>query len=559
MLACAWISLPETAHAQPSNPAIRPPERPTPSTIPDQPSPLQPPTTPINSPPDQSPSNPVEMITVKRFEIQGSSVFSQDEIDRVTAAYLSKPIAFDQLLKARDAITSLYADKGYITTGAYIPEDQPPVAIDGGIVKINIVEGYIEDIRVTGTKRLNPNYIRSRVQLATARPINQERLVDALRQLQLDPLVSNISAELSAGNQYGSNILELKVAESKSFALQASTENNRSSSIGSWQRRIQATQDNLLGLGDSLTLAYTNTTGSNTFDGRYLLPLSPRNLTLSLSAGRTSSKVVAQPFSKLDILSRSQYYEVSLRQPIIQRVTAKGATELALGITASRTEGKTSLLDSPFPLSVGANDQGETRISALRFFQEYIQRNNTGVFTLRSQFNFGLNALGSTINSEGPDSRFLSWRGQARLFQSLGKNSALVLRGDLQLADREMLSLEQFGIGGQGTVRGYRQDALLTDNGFVGSAELQLPIAQLGSRWGVIQIAPFVDVGKGWNQRKTDNPDPSTLFSTGLGLQWQAKDFSARVDWGIPLVSTGTRKENLQEKGIYFSLNYRFF
>jgi hypothetical protein len=53
----------------------------------------------------------------------------------------------------------------------------------------------------------------------------------------------------------------------------------------------------------------------------------------------------------------------------------------------------------------------------------------------------------------------------------------------------------------------------------------------------VIQVVPFVDWGMVWNGSGQANPSPNSLASVGLGLQWQQGDFTARLDWGIPLVS----------------------
>jgi hemolysin activation/secretion protein len=120
--------------------------------------------------------------------------------------------------------------------------------------------------------------------------------------------------------------------------------------------------------------------------------------------------------------------------------------------------------------------------------------------------------------------------------------------------------LEQFALGGVYSVRGYSQDALLTDNGFFASAEVR--IALLRVKQGVLQAAPFLDVGVGWNH--PDNPLPTpedhTLLGIGLGMQWQMGDrFSLRLDWGIPLLGEDNGGDSLQEQGLYFSLNYRLF
>ncbi|WP_373547379.1 hypothetical protein [Chamaesiphon sp.] len=72
-------------------------------------------------------------------------------------------------------------------------------------------------------------------------------------------------------------------------------------------------------------------------------------------------------------------------------------------------ESNSALGNTPYPLSSGADDNGRLGISALRFGQEYIYRDNRSVLALRSQLNVGVGALNSTINPTAPDSRFVSW------------------------------------------------------------------------------------------------------------------------------------------------------
>jgi hemolysin activation/secretion protein len=175
---------------------------------------------------------------------------------------------------------------------------------------------------------------------------------------------------------------------------------------------------------------------------------------------------------------------------------------LALGLTASRRESKTSLLDIPFPLSEGADQEGRTRVSALRFFQEWTQRGTQEVIALRSQFNIGLGVLNATVNDKSPDSRFLSWRGQGQWVRLLAPDTLLLVRGDIQLADRSLLPIEQIGLGGFGSIRGYRQDLLLADNGALASAELRLPILRIRQWQGILHLIPFVDVGTALEQQR---------------------------------------------------------
>lgn len=532
----------------------RPPKQPTPIPQPFPDTPLEIPNPKL--PASESQPNIPGTQTIKRFEFEGNTALSDEELAEVTKPFTGE-VTFAELLEAEAAVTERYIDAGYINSGAVIPAAQN-IQEQDGVVKMQIIEGGVEDIKVTVEGRLNPNYVRSRLAIASAIPLNRNRLLEALQLLQLDPLIQNISAELSAGSRPQLSLLTVQVTEADSFNTELFTDNGRAPSVGSWRRGFRFNEGNLTGSGDRLNLEYTNTDGSNAFDGRYALPLNSRNSTLTLAGGLTGTEVVESPFDRLDITGDSYYLDLGFTQPIIQTPIR----ELALGLTASRQQSNTKLDGQDFPLAAGANDEGETRISALRLVQEYTQRSPQEVFAARSQFSLGLDIFNATVNEEPPDSRFFAWRGQGQYVRSLFPDSLLVVRSDLQFSTRALVPLEQFSLGGWQSVRGYRQDALLTDDGFFISAEVPLPILRIEKVEGVLQVVPFVDFGIGWNSADNPNPDPdpNSLVGVGLGLQWQMGDnFDARFDWGIPLTDVEDSDRTLQEQGLYFSINYSLF
>lgn len=541
---------------RPSPQDVQPP-LPSPSPLPELLPPLPPPEQLLQPQPTLTPTQPLPgkapaTITVERFEVVGSTVFSPEQLANVLTPYTQKPISLAELFQARAAVTQLYVDQGYITSGAYIP----PQTLQAGVVTIQVIEGSLEDIQITGTKRLNRNYVRRRLEIATGAPLNRNRLLEALQLLQLNPLIENLSAELSAGTRPGTSLLSVEVREAQTFSTQVVLDNGRVPSVGSFRRRLQLNEANLLGLGDGLSIAYTNTDGSNAVDSSYTLPLNPRNGSLSLSYGSSWSNVIEPPFDDIDIDSNSRYYELTLRQPLIQSPTR----EFALGLTAARRESETSIFDTPVPLSSGADEDGRTRVTVVQLFQEWTARSSREVVAARSQFSLGIGALDATINSEAPDSRFFAWRGQAQWVRQLAPDTLLLVRGDVQLADRPLVSIEQFGLGGIESVRGYRQDLLLTDNGAFASVEVRLPILRVSRLNGVLQVVPFVDVGTAWNNSGRANPDPDTLASVGLGLRWQQSDrLTVRFDVGIPLIAADVRERTWQENGLYFSIQYNPF
>ncbi|UZQ55054.1 ShlB/FhaC/HecB family hemolysin secretion/activation protein [Trichothermofontia sichuanensis B231] len=486
-------------------------------------------------------------IVVNAFEFEGNTAFSDAELAEITQGFVSREISFSELLSARSAITQHYIDQGFITSGAFIP----PQTLDRGTVTIQILEGLVEQINITGNRRLRPEYIRRRLAIATEAPLNVNRLLAALQLLRLNPLIANLSAELATGVQPGTSILEVQVTEADSLHIDLQADNGRNPSVGTFRRGVTVTEGNLLGWGDELRLTYANTDGSDQFEGRYTLPINAGNGTLSFYVDYNDSTVITPPFDVLDIQANSWDTEFTYRQPLYQTPSQ----ELAIGLTLARREGFNYLLDTPFPLSPGANDQGETRLAIARFFQEWLDRDRRSVLALRSQFSLGTSLFNATVNNEGPDGQFWAWRGQAQWLRLLAPDTVVLLRSDIQLAANPLVPLEQFGLGGHDTVRGYPQNYLLSDSGVFASAELRFPILRVPREQTLVQLTPFIDFGTAWNHSGNPGVRTSTLLGAGLGLRWQQGDtLTMRLDYGIPLINGEKEDNTLQEKGLYFAI-----
>ncbi len=558
-LAFVFITLPALSQMFP------PVDRPTP--------PIEPKVQPLPSLPElekklAKPQSPPIMgdqsMPVKGFEIIGNTRFSQAELQAAIAAKLgdftTQPLTFGQVLQAADVVTQYYLDRKYLTTGALVLASPQP-KLKEGIVTIQVVEGTIGEIRVQfpegKRQRIQNAYVSDRIRATVPMPLNIDELREGLQLLTLNPLLQNLQATLTPGMGAGKSDLIIKVEEARSLGAELLLDNNRSPSVGSFRRQIQVNEGNFTGLGDNFAIAYSNTNGSNLGNLSYTVPLNAKGGTLGLNLGISASRIIEEPFNVLDIDARSFSMELSYRQPIV----LKPSREFALGASLGWRTSEATLLNglTPFP-SIGAEADGQTRVSTLKFFQDATWRGSSSVLALRSQFNIGLGILG-TVNDRGPDSRSLSWLGQAQWVKDLGPGSQWVVRGEVQFADRNLLPSEQLGIGGQSSVRGYRQDALLTDAGLVASAEYRFPLYR-SPNW-LIQAAPFVDIGTGWNLGENPDPTTRTIASLGLGLRIQTSDrFSARFDWGLPLIKLAEpiagRNKSLQENGFYFSLIYKF-
>jgi hemolysin activation/secretion protein len=309
-------------------------ETPTPLPPPEE---LFKPSEPTPTPQEEFPASIPGEITVKRFEFVGNTAFTQEELAEVTKSYTNRPISFSELLQVRAAVTKLYVDNGYVTSGAYIP----PQTIEDGVVTIEIVEGSLEAINVDVQGRLTDGYVRDRLALATDKPLNVPRLLEALQLLQLDPLIEKISAELSAGTRPGTSVLDVTVEAADTFSAQVVLDNGRVPEVGSFRRGVEITEASLFSIGDAISGAYRNTDGSDDFDFNYSIPVNARNGTIKLGYRKVFSQIISPSIfrEQLDIESNYQKYTLAFRQPIIQTPNQ----ELAIGITFDHQSSRTVL------------------------------------------------------------------------------------------------------------------------------------------------------------------------------------------------------------------------
>jgi hemolysin activation/secretion protein len=199
----------------------------------------------------------------------------------------------------------------------------------------------------------------------------------------------------------------------------------------------------------------------------------------------------------------------------------------------------------------------------LGFDFRYRTRNQS--FAFRSLHSVGFDALGSTQNGAGvADGKFSTFLGQLQWAARLPFfNAQLLSRFDAQLSPDPLLPLEQFAIGGRYSVRGYRENTLVRDNGFAGSIELRVPIYESRDPMLRLEIAPFFDVGRSWNNDRAaslSQTTPKTLSSVGVGARVVLTRWGfGEVYWGHRLKEVADSGESdLQDDGLHFRLSVRW-
>jgi hemolysin activation/secretion protein len=331
---------------------------------------------------------------------------------------------------------------------------------------------------------------------------------------------------------------------------------------------VSLVNTNLTGNGDLVSAQYSITEGVSDSNLYYSIPLTDRDLTFEAYYSQSDSSIVESDFDALDIDSETDTRGFGFSRPF--RVTPESVFTGSVGF--EREKSKSELGGLPFSFSPGEVD-GKATASVVRAATEWVRSGSNHAFALRTTVRIGVDVAGATINGEkddengepinvdGPDSEFVSVLGQAQYVRRMGwRDSHLILRASAQLASDALLAMEKFVVGGHATVRGYRENQFVRDNGFAASAELRFPlfVDEDGYDRYNLKLAPFFDYGISWDD---DSDVVSTrterIYSLGMGLLWDPiPDFHLQVYFGKKLKSVDNPSDGLQDKGFQFQVTY---
>lgn len=488
-----------------------------------------------------------EKATVSRIVLRGNTILTAAEVNNIVRPHLGS-MNMEQLQSIRQALSKLYIDKGYINSGVIIPDQ----SVKQETVIMQAVEGELTEIEIFGQQRLSTSYIKNRLTSEVRKPLQIQTLQESLQLLQQDPLIAQVNAQLNPGNAPGKSVLSLRVKERNPYLLRASIDNHRSPSVGSEKLELNGGYRNLFGGGEAIALQLALTTGIKNYGLNYQHPLTRKGATLEAFYHYSDAIVVEEPFDRIDIASESSQYGLRWQYPLQKSLRRS----LVLSTALELKHNASSLLQQPFSFSLGAIN-GETNVTILSVGLAWLERRPQQVWSIHTGIRWGVNALDATENKgKIPDGEFLSWQGQGQYVHVLPWwQSQFITKSMAQLSINPLLSLEKFALGGISTVRGYRENQFVRDNGVVVSCEWRLPLEKKSQ----LHLISFIDSGYAWDTDQVSKTEAENLSSIGLGMTWQpSRGFSTEIFAAARLEKVAKSDQaNLQDSGIHFKLQYQ--
>jgi hemolysin activation/secretion protein len=522
---------------------------------------------------------PAANIHVVGFRFEGNSAISSDRLLTVLKPFIGHTCTPEDLDRARLAVTKVYVDAGYITSGAIIP----PQDAKTGVILIRVLEGKLQKITLSGLQKFWPafleayreSFLKRRIMRGAGPPLNAFDLKERLELIRQDPSIKRINAELVPTTQPGYSALNVDVVEANRYRLGLDFNNRQSAEVGAEKLDLIAGDENFTGVNDTLNVRYGINTGglsdfryagTKDFSVEYDRPVTIYDTIFNISYVRSDELIVETPENNLDVSTEQDNFDFGLTQGLVHRHYDHGRElEINLFVDGSYRSSLSELNGEPFGFSAGTNN-GRTHVSAFRFGPQLTYRDSIRALSVRSTFSYGFAGFGSTVNppdpytgQDVPESRFFAWLLQTQYLRRLfNSNTEVLFRSNLQLSSKPLLPVEQFTLGGFDTARGYRENQLVRDNAVSGSVEPRVPLLEKGGE-SLVDIAPFTDIAYGWNVVKTGPNTYPVLSSVGVGLLLHPNShIDARIYYGHPF-KYFNKGSNFQDYGIDFDILLSLF
>lgn len=471
--------------------------------------------------------------------LDDNHVYSDKDLRPLFQNKLHKVITVAELFEIVQNITNYYRNNGYILSRAILP----PQHVKNGIVHVQVIEGYIGDVTVTG----NPNGARCIVQaygnkIKICRPL-------ALKRMEKYLLIANelpgteVKAVLAASkSQVGAADLTL-VTQNKSFYSYVSYDDYGTRYIGPQQMTANVTATSWVASGDatSFTLSKTPKGGELTYvDVNHTQPVTAEGTTWLLGGTRTETMplFVLRP---LKISGLTVNYYTTVNYPMIRARTENLTLRTGFNYLDSNVVAFTSQL---YTDHIRSFDVGGT----YNFVDSYY-----GANLINADLRQGLPILGYTSNTN-PQTALTSRPGGRGDYTKITMSASRLqaVKGPFSLygifqgqwAFNPVLASEQFTFGGSQLGRGYDVAELIGDKGIAGGLELRYDLA-IGKMLQNLQLYVFYDAGMIWNFKFIGGtPTKLSGTSTGIGTRFYfTKYVSGNLMWTQPLTKPVAAEE----------------
>ena len=458
--------------------------------------------------------NVLENPVLKEVKIEGNTVETTESLMDLVTVKNGELLNSRTLQENVQAIQEKYRADGYILakiTDLNIAQD--------GTLTIKISEGVLEDYKVKGNKKTKDYVILREMRQKTGEPFNANLARRSMQRVYNLGFFEDVNVKMNPGVEPNAVVMEIDVKEKRtgSFGIGA----GYSSSDG-MVGMVSVSDTNFRGMGDTISISY-EISGDDTDARGYTFMYRRPWLDKKETAGTLRVYNRTYEYDDYDedgnhkesFMRKYSGGEFTLSRPMSEYSTNfvtlrnrkdKYVKHTEMGNAGNRS-GNTAWLGSNF---------GTTRSITLEHVTDTRDNVYEPTMGARASISTEFAGLGGDFNYQKVilgDTHYLK-AGRAQVF---------VLRGQYGISHGTISEFSQFRLGGQDTIRGYREDQFRGTRMALASLEYRFPIVSK------VTGALFTDYGGAWS----DGFMPEKLHgSIGVGLGLNTPIGPLRLDYG---------------------------
>ena len=515
--------------------------------------------------------------TILEFVVEGSTLLSRDKVDEVLNKHKGSGKTIKDIELARVELEKAYQQLGYPTVLVVVPEQ----TVEQGTVRLDIVEGRLVNIAVTGNRYFSRYNILGKLpSLQIGALLYEPDLVKELDAVNAIPDLK-IAPVLKPGSEQGTVDLELKAKERLPLHAKITGDNKGPFTTPANRITWETQYANLWDADHILTLQTTQTPmdwgAVQAYGFSYVAPLKWPDHLLAVYASKVISNSTlagtSLPISgggNVSVAGNATVGGVRYILPIFKGGTARH--QLSIGADYKRLEKTEATFPGNLGTAIVLSPIQYTPVS-VGYSGTYPDSYGTTTFTTTlTGYVAGLIPGGSKEDFQGdpnnPDEFPGNRQGSTGTFgvvkpgisrvQPLPSEFLLSARVDGQWSSEPLIPAEQYFAGGMDTVRGYNQNSALGDNALFWRAELytpDLPSIPIDYFWqrrrssdvkATIKLVGFYDYARLWTRRApAGQEDISRLEGAGAGLRMRIEPMNLTLsfDQAVALQDSGVTKK----------------
>jgi len=460
---------------------------------------------------------------INQISLQQASLITPDTQKRLVAPYINQCLSLDRINQLVRAISEWYVQRGYITSRAFLTEQN----LSHGTLNITVLEGKLEAIHLQGAsaRQLNMAFPTRAGRILNLRDIEQG--MEQINRLRTTP----VQIEIIPSTQPGYSIVNLTSTPEFPLTLGLNMDNSGQRSTGVGQLSGSLVGNDLLGVADrwfvsgGRSSAFSDWRDAQNFQAGVSVPYGYGLLDYSYSWSNYHSRFNANSFdwySNGDNISN----RLSGSWVLFRNGQIKTGLQLGLNHYVSHNWLNETLLQS-----------SSRKLTSLQIGFNHTQKIAGGVATLNPMLSRGMPWFDAESDKgksdDFPKAEFRKWSVSSSYQRPVTQKMWWLSSFYAQWSPDRLYGSERLTIGGENSVRGYKEQYLSGDVGGYLRNELNYSLFTLPA---IGEVSTTLALDGGWLQSdKQDRYAAGTLWGSSVGLGTRNAHVSTQLSLGIPV------------------------